>query len=653
MLTNIIRGGQLFLHAVRMFRQVFKFLVYITFVVALAVYSIKAYFTITGEEIWAVYDFYRAKALTECWLGETKLQTHYHTIIAEFNSSSIPRVSYFIERKDLFFSKLAYCGFFTMKIVAVLFVALTILLVRRGLKKSGVKFNRGAKIGRFEETRKTILKHNKSRKYKSYTLAGMPYPYYSEMEHTLVVGSTGVGKTVLISDLVEQIRKRGDKAIIYDKKCDYISWFYNKSKDFILNPFDTRGSKWNLLAEIEHIAHLKSLSQAFIADSPGNIDKIWDEAGRIAFSGILEKFLIQGEELTNREIVDRILRQDLKSLEELVKGTYAQALMGSDSPKITASVLFVLASSLNSLRLTQGKREDSFSIRKWLRDDKRDSILFVSSEQTLSKELSPLITAWFEIAISGILSQSQNLDRKTWIILDELPTLNRIPSLSQGLSVARSYGGCFVLGIQNIAQMREIYGKNTTEDISSECNTRCIFKTNDPDTARWMAQNLGEEDITEFKEGVSYGANTMRDGININEHNRIRSIILPSEIQHMKKLNLLVKMPDYPAAKTELKFKQRELPEKPFINDDKLIGELQEIDKIITEAEEASSREDLASSKEGAELKANTFSKLDNKKKKPMAEIKKIKSKKTSSNSSKTSASNKFKNQEPIEKQLI
>ena len=89
----------------------------------------------------------------------------------------------------------------------------------------------------------------------------MPYPYQAECQHTLVVGANGVGKTVLISELVEQIRKRGDKAIIYDKKGDYTKWFYDPQKDKILNPFDKRSEEWNLLAEIEHMGTIKQIAK--------------------------------------------------------------------------------------------------------------------------------------------------------------------------------------------------------------------------------------------------------------------------------------------------------------------------------------------------------------------------------------------------------
>ena len=460
--------------------------------------------------------------------------------------------------------------------------------VYRGFRKTGEEFKRGAKLSPYEKVKRDILKANRKQKYTAYKIAGMPYSYQGEMQHTLVIGANGTGKTILISDVVEQIRERGDKAIIYDKKGDYTKWFYNPEKDKILNPFDSRGEGWNLLAEIDHIGNIKQIARAFIPEkniyAEGN--KIWDEAARIAFTGIVEKLFSKDEDLSNREIVDMILRQDMKKVAKLVKHTYAQSTIDPNSPKTAASVLFVLASHFNSLRLTDGRREGSFSIRDWILSEEKDEMLFITSQESLSNELSPLQTAWFEIAIGSILSKEGESKQKTWVVMDELATLQKIPSLQNGLSVTRSYEGCFVLGMQNIAQMRDIYGIDLTQNISSECNTRCIFKSNDPDTAKWLGNNIGEAEIREYKEGLSYGANTIRDGVNVNSQDRVKALILPSEIQGMQRLSLILKMPDHPAVKASIRYKKREVQATAFIRNEKLIEDLRDIYANINEDEE-------------------------------------------------------------------
>ena len=58
-------------------------------------------------------------------------------------------------------------------------------------------------------------------RFRSCRVAGIPYPPRTETQHTIVSGTTGSGKTVLISDLVAQVRARGERCVIYDKMGTY------------------------------------------------------------------------------------------------------------------------------------------------------------------------------------------------------------------------------------------------------------------------------------------------------------------------------------------------------------------------------------------------------------------------------------------------
>ena len=58
-------------------------------------------------------------------------------------------------------------------------------------------------------------------RFRPYSIAGIPYPERTETQHTIVSGTTGSGKTVLISDLVAQIRARGERCVLYDKMGTY------------------------------------------------------------------------------------------------------------------------------------------------------------------------------------------------------------------------------------------------------------------------------------------------------------------------------------------------------------------------------------------------------------------------------------------------
>lgn len=581
-LSNIVRGGQLSLHALGMLKQVLYALMICILCIGLVIFTYDIYHKLNQEQVHGFIDYHIAKYYKEITHQDKLILVNVNHIKKQYKVSSVLNSSYFIIHKQRVHKEILTSSIFASKISFSILLVLLVVFIIKGLQKTGERFQRGAQIYKISYVRKLIKKFNKQNKYKAYNIAGMPYPAYGEMQHSLIIGANGTGKTALISDIVEQIRIRGDKAIIYDKKCDYLQWFYDTKLDFILNPFDQRGQDWNLLNEITHIGHIKSIAQAFIPKksfyAEGN--EIWDEAARITLSAILEKFMNEQKHYTNQAIIQAILQQDLKTVTKLVKNTYAQHTLSLDSPKTASSVLFVLASHLNSLRLINGNKETSFSIKQWLENKNRNSILFITSQENFTSELIPLQAVWFEIIINHLLSGPQNNQQKTWIILDELPTIQKIPSLAKGLAVSRSYGGCFVLGMQNIAQMKEIYGHNMTQDISSECNTRCMFKTNDPDTAKWMSANIGETEIKEFKEGLSYGASTMKDGVNVNSYNTLKSLLIASEFQHLKRLHLFLKMPDFPIVNTGIKYKIRNKKNLGFITNNYTILQKKKLNKI-------------------------------------------------------------------------
>ncbi|KIE06287.1 hypothetical protein NF27_AF00010, partial [Candidatus Jidaibacter acanthamoeba] len=131
-------------------------------------------------------------------------------------------------------------------------VGVIIYFCRKGFEVKQSNFVRGREMTTLEELKALIQKQNKQRKYKGYSLVGVPYPPSGETQHTMIAGSTGSGKTILISEIIEQIKLRGDKAVIYDFTGTFTERFYNPKKDIILNPFDSRSRGWSILEEVEH-----------------------------------------------------------------------------------------------------------------------------------------------------------------------------------------------------------------------------------------------------------------------------------------------------------------------------------------------------------------------------------------------------------------
>ncbi len=146
-----------------------------------------------------------------------------------------------------------------------------------------------------------------------------------------------------------------------------------------------------------------------------------------------------------------------------------------------------------------------------------------------------------------------------WFIIDELPALQKIPSLPTALAESRKYGGCFVAGMQNIYQLEEIYGLSGSASMLDLFNSKFIFRVSDQQTAHRSALMLGEQETLETQESLSYGSNTMRDGVNINNIERKKLLVMPSEIMTLPDLACYVKLAgNFPITKLQMRLQTHE-----------------------------------------------------------------------------------------------
>ncbi len=105
-----------------------------------------------------------------------------------------------------------------------------------------------------------------------------------------------------------------------------------------------------------------------------------------------------------------------------------------------------------------------------------------------------------------------------------------------------------------VAVLRDLYGRNGAETISGLCGTRVVLAAPDRDTAQWSADSLGRSEVEEVAENVSYGANTIRDGVSLTPRRELRALALPADIMRLPNLHGFLKFPGpYPVASIRLK----------------------------------------------------------------------------------------------------
>ncbi len=388
-----------------------------------------------------------------------------------------------------------------------------------------------------------------------YKLAGITFPNGAETMHTLVTGTTGAGKTVAIMELLDQIRARGDKAIIYDKMDSFTKAFYDSKRDVILNPFDDRAHNWRIFNDATAPHQFDMIANALIPQFKDTADPFWTDTARNLFSSAAEKLYERGDK-SNEKLLETLMRVDLGELAKMLHGSVSQAIIDPSNTKTAASVRTVLTTSLKYLRyVPDGGKQ--FSISKWVRDAD-DSFLFLSSSASIHASMKALIATWVEIAVVELLSLKRSKNRRVWFIIDEVPTLEKIPSLLSLLCESRQFGGCAVIGTQMVSHLRSIYGRDDTETISGNCSSRLVGATPDAETSEWLSKSLGKHEEKLMNQGVSFGANPIRDGVNFTQREEAKPLVMPSEIQNLAPLQYYLKMPfALPITKVKLKVKNR------------------------------------------------------------------------------------------------
>ena len=424
-------------------------------------------------------------------------------------------------------------------------IYLVVRAVKRGKEIKEDKFIRGAKLVSAEKLKEEIVKkHGAS----DLTLGVFPLPTGFSKKHTLISGTTGAGKSTALTHLLKAIRARGDRAVVYDKKGEFVEMFYRDGVDHILNPADSRSHQWTPWEEMAGPFDADWIAETLLPSSNSNSgsEKFFTSAARAIVSAALQKLYLDGPK-SLLSLLRATAWNDLELLKELVEGTPAATYFNEDNERTLESIRSTIVDGVRPLRLLKDENTKGFfSIRDWIAEgdesDADDSWLFLPVRESEIEIQKPLISTWIQAAAKGLMARGVNNERILWIVVDELPSLKKIPALSMLMAEGRSFGAAVVLGIQEINQLEEEFGKNTSKTILGLCSTQLHFRLNNADTAEWVSKVLGEAEREEVDEDLNYSADDIRDGVRVSSKRQNRKIVLPSEIMDLPDLSCFAKI---------------------------------------------------------------------------------------------------------------
>lgn len=407
------------------------------------------------------------------------------------------------------------------------------------------RHRRGAQIATAQQLDKLIKKEldRTQLRREALQIANVTIPPQIENQHFLLVGTTGSGKSTALRSIVKQLRERGDSAIVVDLGGALLSEFYEED-DLIASPLDRRAKLWQPHGEIRTQYDAAALAAALI---PEHGSKEWSEYARALLSAIL----LSTDSLESALHAALVAPQS--ELSRIIAHTHAAAMTADENARMLASVRAILATHLAPLQMLIDKR-NSFSMRDAVRVlDERSKFCWLAVTESQLAAMKQVVAAMIEMSVQELLSLSPSSQRRIWLIIDELPSFGKIPSLESFLTKARKFGGRAILGIQSTAQLREVYSRDTAQTLLACLNNALVLRAADADTAEEMSKLLGEREVErELLSVTESGREKLSQTRASNVRVERERIVMPAELQNLKALAGYLRLASYPVAHVQI-----------------------------------------------------------------------------------------------------
>ena len=552
MFNNFIGGGQVFLHKVRMFGQVFFRSFHVSLLVGTFLAAWLSWSAVKQVD-WDGFYSYRKASSTIAWdnafaairqsIGKDVGHISYinaksgSRVWENIDPYKVTRVRLFQKANQDALSFFAYLLWLVGGITGGSFVLIFLLWSRFGSGLKDERKNEGSGcVLTAAQVRSKLCSLDKCSRF---TIGKMPLVKDMETRHFLVTGSTGSGKTNLIHNLLPQVEKLGQPAIVIDQTGEMIAKYYNPERgDIIFNPFDSRGRAWDFWADCGTREDLERFSKILIGfnrkQSSSHSDPFWENAAEAVFNSCIE--FLGPASASIEKIAQMVCHSDINYLKRTLNNTEAGRYLSADSKQTAASIVSVLASNAKPLTyLRSADGGGSFSMKQHFANIKNGSPswLFLATKPSSRSLTLPLISCLTELALARLMDSGIHKDRRVWTVIDELPALGLLPALSPLMAEGRKYGACVLAGMQSLNQLYSQYGHYDGSTIFGQFGTSFFFRNTEPAIAKMISSMCGSETITRQQKNTSFGANEFRDGVSYNEQQQRKSLVEPDDLANL------------------------------------------------------------------------------------------------------------------------
>jgi type IV secretory pathway TraG/TraD family ATPase VirD4 len=222
-------------------------------------------------------------------------------------------------------------------------------------------------------------------------------------------------------------------------------------------------------------------------------------------------------------------------------------MFADGAERMLASVLGIIGTYVGPLAmLPPDAGRDAFSLSGWTQDESA-GWLWIPYRASTAQATQPLRRAWVDILSRAVMDLPPSRDRRLWLTLDEISSVGFLPMLPELAARARKYGLRIMMGMQSVAQLRHLYGREQAQSVMSCAGTWLVLRVGDAETAEALEKRIGQQEV------VRRAASENASGGSVSEQYATRPLVLASEIMTLPdRQGFLVLPGDFPVARVEV-----------------------------------------------------------------------------------------------------
>ncbi len=314
-------------------------------------------------------------------------------------------------------------------------------------------------------------------------------------KHIMLLGGIGTGKTTAFFQLIRQLNHTvtpDDVMVIFDTKGDFYREFYREGDIVISNDSTATGENgidyWNIFNEIECDEQMEEnvteIARSIFHEKTEKTNQpFFPNAARDIFAALLTHFcrnkhLYDADNNELRKLLDRSDAKEIKSI--LAQHDDLKAISSYIENEVSAQtqgVLSELQQTMREIFIGNFRKKGTLSMRNLIRA-KGGKKIFIEYDLGIGSMLSPIYSLLFDLAIKEALCRKKS-QGNVYFIADEFRLLPNLQHVDDAVNFGRSLGVKFMIGIQNVEQVYEVYGEERARSIMSGFLTNISFRVND------------------------------------------------------------------------------------------------------------------------------------------------------------------------------